>query len=318
VYDRLSKQIHLFKRGDRRKRLSATIINIEDSEVEEIIGKELYAKLIEDLEILDTIFTPPHLACIKEGSQSLLFFGSAMNNFGIEIFLQRFLQYAQSPMSRMANVSGGSIGNNAQDNAADTSINTSSETPENSSNTLSLSAQSPKPSHELEITPNYPEFTGFVFKLQANLNPKHRDRMAFVRICSGMYEKGMKVNHHRYKNKVITLSNAQSLFAQDRESIEIAYPGDIIGIHNPGCFAIGDTIYTGNQVISYPGIPSFSPEKFAFIRNLNPSAYKKFHKVSIIPCCILLTNLIVKNLKGTGRTVARRSGTNVTRTIEYR
>lgn len=111
----------------------------------------------------------------------------------------------------------------------------------------------------------------------ANLDPKHRDRMAFIRVCSGTYKKGMKVGHSRLK-KTINLSSAQSLFAQDRESIIEAFPGDIIGIHNPGHFAIGDTIYTGSKK-SFPGIPSFSPEKFAYIRNPNPSTYKKFQKV---------------------------------------
>lgn len=127
------------------------------------------------------------------------------------------------------------------------------------------------------ITPDNNEFSGFVFKLQANLDPKHRDRMAFIRVCSGTFRKGMKVNHSRMK-KSINLSSAQSLFAQDRESILEAYPGDIIGIHNPGHFAIGDTIYTGTKRVSFPGIPSFSPERFAYIKNPNPSTYKKFQK----------------------------------------
>lgn len=254
---------------------------------------------MDDIDILDTIMSPPDFTRIKDGSQSLLFFGSAMNNFGIEIFLQRFLQYAQSPMSRTASILSGGGGSGSKDTViTDTDTDSSSrqlpvDPPEDNT---PVSSQLQKPSTEQWISPEYPEFTGFVFKLQANLNPKHRDRMAFIRICSGMYEKGMKVNHHRYKNKVLTLSNAQSLFAQDRESIDIAYPGDIIGIHNPGCFAIGDTIYTGNPVISYPGIPSFSPEKFAFLRNLNPAAYKKFHKVRSSHICFVffLYLLLVK------------------------
>jgi peptide chain release factor 3 len=127
------------------------------------------------------------------------------------------------------------------------------------------------------IMPDNDEFTGFVFKLQANLDPRHRDRMAFIRICSGTFRKGMKVGHSRMK-KTINLSSAQALFAKDRESITEAYPGDVIGIFNPGHFAIGDTIFTGNRRIAYPGIPSFSPEKFAYLRNPNPSTYKKFQK----------------------------------------
>lgn len=177
----------------------------------------------------------------QTGEQAPLFFGSAMNNFGVELFLQTFINLALPPTGKNAIIEA--EGNRKQD----------------------------------IVSPSYEGFSGFIFKLQANLDPKHRDRMAFVRICSGVYQKGMKISHSRLK-KSINLSTAQSLFAQDRESIITAYPGDIIGIHNPGHFAIGDTIFTGNKKITYPGIPSFSPECFAYIRSNNPSAYKKFQK----------------------------------------
>merc|ERR1712174_58996 len=121
---------------------------------------------------------------------------------------------------------------------------------------------------EAIVPPEHEEFTGFVFKTQANLDPKHRDRLAYVRIVSGKYEKGMKVGHSRSKsNKRYNLAQAQALFGNDRESVEIAYPGDVIGINNPGNFAIGDTLYTGPMKVAFPGIPSFSPEKFCYIRN---------------------------------------------------
>ena len=129
------------------------------------------------------------------------------------------------------------------------------------------------------ISPEYEEFTGFVFKTQANLDPKHRDRLAYVRIVSGSYQKGMKVGHSRSKmGKKYNLAQAQALFGSDRETVDIAYPGDVIGINNPGNFAIGDTLFTGNNLIAFPGIPSFSPEVFAYIRNPNPSTYKSFQK----------------------------------------
>jgi len=132
---------------------------------------------------------------------------------------------------------------------------------------------------EDEVTANYPEFTGFVFKMQANLDPNHRDRLAYVRVVSGKYEKGMKVKHSRSKNnKSYNLAAAQALFGQNRESIDEAYPGDVIGINNPGLFAIGDTLYTGAKKVSFPGIPAFSPEKFAYITNPNPSTYKSYSK----------------------------------------
>lgn len=245
VYDRATKQVHLFTRGDRRRKISANIVSLEDPLLEEVIGSELHMKLLEDIEMLDGLIPAPDIPSIQRGQQSPVFFGSAMTNFGVELFLNTFLEYARMPPGREA------------------SCNTSPMTNEKETKV---------------VDPDYEHFSGFVFKLQANLDPKHRDRMAFIRVCSGTFRKGMKVGHSRMK-KAINLSSAQSLFAQDRESITEAYPGDVIGIHNPGgTFAIGDTIYTGQKRIVYPGIPSFSPERFAYIRNPNPSTYKKFQK----------------------------------------
>jgi peptide chain release factor 3 len=126
------------------------------------------------------------------------------------------------------------------------------------------------------IAPDHPEFSGFVFKLQANMDPRHRDCLAFVRVCSGKFTKDMTVTHAR-TGKAIRLARPQKLFARERESLEEAYAGDVIGFNNPGAFAIGDTIYTGVKLV-YPGIPSFSPELFAHLRNPNPAQSKKFQK----------------------------------------
>jgi peptide chain release factor 3 len=131
-------------------------------------------------------------------------------------------------------------------------------------------------SREGEVDPLRPEFSGFVFKLQANMDPRHRDRVAFVRVCSGRFEKDMTVRHAR-SGRTIRLSRPQKLFGQDREVVEDAYPGDVIGLNNPGMFAIGDTLYVGSKV-EYEGIPCFSPEIFAWLRNPNPSAFKSFRK----------------------------------------
>ena len=242
VLDRASNMVHLFSRGDRRKKIDANVVALDDPVLEEVIGAELMTKLLEDIEMLDGLISQPDIERIHSGDQSPLFFGSAMTNFGVELFLQRFLEFARKPAGREVTTVDG-------DGTQQNSI----------------------------ICPEHDGFTGFVFKLQANLDPRHRDRMAFIRVCSGTFRKGMKVGHSRMK-KSINLSAAQSLFAQDRESIEEAFPGDVIGIFNPGHFAIGDTIFTGNKRIAYPGIPSFSPEKFAYIRNPNPSSYKKFQK----------------------------------------
>ncbi|WP_185466977.1 MULTISPECIES: peptide chain release factor 3 [unclassified Synechococcus] len=139
-------------------------------------------------------------------------------------------------------------------------------------------AQQPvaRTSQDGPIDPLRPEFSGFVFKLQANMDPRHRDRVAFVRVCSGRFEKDMSVRHAR-SGRTIRLSRPQKLFGQDREVVDDAYPGDVIGLNNPGMFAIGDTLYVGPRV-EYEGIPCFSPEIFAWLRNPNPSAFKSFRK----------------------------------------
>ena len=126
------------------------------------------------------------------------------------------------------------------------------------------------------VDPLRSSFSGFVFKLQANMDPRHRDRVAFVRVCSGRFEKDMTVRLAR-TGKSIRLSRPQKLFGQERSVVDDAYPGDVIGLNNPGMFAIGDTLYTGSRV-EYEGIPCFSPEIFSWVRNPNPSAFKNFRK----------------------------------------
>ncbi|MDA0292121.1 MAG: peptide chain release factor 3 [Cyanobacteria bacterium] len=139
-------------------------------------------------------------------------------------------------------------------------------------------AQKPvaRQSREGPIDPLSTDFSGFVFKLQANMDARHRDRVAFVRVCSGKFEKDMTVQHAR-SGRSIRLSRPQKLFGQDREVVDEAFPGDVIGLNNPGMFAIGDTLYSGARV-EYEGIPCFSPELFAWLRNPNPSAFKSFRK----------------------------------------
>jgi peptide chain release factor 3 len=233
VFDRQKQQIHLFERtAHGSKEAKDTIVNLGDPRIEDLLEKDLYYQLKEDIEVLQELGLDLDLEAVHAGQMTPIFFGSAMTNFGVELFLNNFLQYALKPGSR------------------------------NSTNG--------------EIPPTYPEFSGFVFKLQANMDPKHRDRVAFVRVCTGKFEKDMVVNHAR-SGKTVRLSRPQKLFAQDRESIEEAYPGDVIGLNNPGVFAIGDTIYTG-QKLEYEGIPCFSPELFAYLRNPNPSKFKQFRK----------------------------------------
>ena len=135
---------------------------------------------------------------------------------------------------------------------------------------------SSRSSNQGNIEPTASIFSGFVFKLQANMDPKHRDRVAFIRVCSGRFEKDMSVKHSR-TGKIIRLSRPQKIFGQDREVVDDAYAGDVIGLNNPGMFSIGDTLYTGSH-LEYEGIPCFSPEIFSWLRNPNPSAFKNFRK----------------------------------------
>ena len=244
VLDRQENVVHLYKRAEKRGGKAEVVqVPMEDTETLQklIDDDELFEKLQEDAEILEELIQPLDIDRVMKGEQSPLFFGSAMTNFGVQLFLDKFCQMGTKPMGRKA-------GDEDSDSAD-------------------------------VIGPEHEEFTGFIFKTQANLDPKHRDRLAYVRVVSGKYEKGMKVGHSRSKpNKKYNLAQAQALFGSDRSTVEVAYPGDVIGINNPGSFAIGDTLFTGNSKVVFPGIPSFSPEKFAYIRSPNPSDYKSFRK----------------------------------------
>jgi peptide chain release factor 3 len=234
VFDRHQQKVHLFERTAHGSREAMdTVMDLHDPRLKEVLDKELFDQLHDDLELLNGVASELDLEAIHAGYMTPVFFGSAMTNFGVELFLHYFLEYALKPGNRNSNVGS--------------------------------------------IDPSYPEFSGFVFKLQANMDPKHRDRVAFIRVCTGKFEKDMIVSHAR-TGKTVRLSRPQKLFAQDRESIEEAYPGDVIGLNNPGVFAIGDTIYTGGKKLEYEGIPCFSPELFAFLRNPNPSKFKQFQK----------------------------------------
>jgi len=134
----------------------------------------------------------------------------------------------------------------------------------------------PPPSPRAGVDPASEAFTGFVFKVQANMDPRHRDRVAFVRVCSGEFARDMTVRNAR-TNAQLRLSRAMRLFADDRESLEVAYAGDVVGLANPGAFAIGDTLYEGSPVEFAP-IPAFAPEHFASVRSIEVSGYKAFGK----------------------------------------
>lgn len=260
VLDRLSNIVHLYQKPVRRGG-KAEVIEVpitDEAKLEELIDDDqLFQQLMEDYELLTELLNPLDIDRVMAADQSPLFFGSAMTNFGVQLFLDKFCDMGTKPLGRPAV---------KKDDAP-------------KKKKKSAAVEEEEEGEEEMIPPDNEDFTGFVFKTQANLDPKHRDRLAYVRIVSGVYRKGMKVGHSRSKaGKKYNLAQAQALFGNDRESVEIAYPGDVIGINNPGNFAIGDTLYTGTQKVAFPGIPSFSPEKFAYIRNPNPSTYKAFQK----------------------------------------
>ncbi len=233
VFDRRKRQFHLFERTAHGSREAGEIVlPWDDPRLDELIDPVLFSEFKEELELIEEAGTDLDLDLVHAGKMTPVFFGSAMTNFGVKLFLDAFLDYALKP--------------------------------------------GPRASSAGDIPPTHEDFSGFVFKLQANMDPKHRDRIAFVRVCSGKFEKDMVVSHARL-GKSVRLSHPQKLFAQGRESLSEAYPGDVIGLNNPGVFAIGDTIYQGKK-LEYEGIPCFSPELFAYLRNPNPSKFKQFHK----------------------------------------
>lgn len=233
VYDRLTRQAHLYQRTEHGAyRAPVELTDLSDPKVEAVIGGRELAALREDLDLLDAAGAQFQEDGFLTGAISPTFFGSAVNNFGVDIFLNSFVEHAPQPGARRTD-------------------------------------------HGL-LEPNDETFTGFVFKIQANMDKQHRDRVAFLRVCSGRFEKDMAVTNVR-SGKQVRLSRPHKMFAQERETVEEAYPGDIIGLMNPGVFAIGDTVTNGRKVQFEP-IPHFSPERFASVRTPSPAKRKSLQK----------------------------------------
>lgn len=235
VYDRQSQHILAFRDfHSGQKRISAESIDIKETErIDEMIGAGLRASLEEEIDLLDGAGYDFDLDDIRSGQLSPVFFGSALNNFGVEPFLKSFLSLTVPPLPR---VSQGEI-----------------------------------------IDPCSEEFSAFVFKIQANMNKAHRDRIAFFRICSGRFERDREY-YHVQGEKNLRLSQPQQLMASDRSIINEAYAGDIIGVFDPGIFSIGDTVCEKSVRIRYQGIPSFAPEHFAAVERLDTMKRKQFEK----------------------------------------
>lgn len=234
VYDRKEEKVIIFEGGNHgQNEVKETIIDINDENIQNVLGENLYEKLMEDIELLDIAGDDFSEEKVRVGELTPVFFGSALTNFGVEPFLKEFLNLTSSPLPRNS-----SIG---------------------------------------EIDTFEEPFSAFVFKIQANMNKAHRDRLAFMRICSGKFEKGLEVNHVQGGKKV-KLTQPQQFLAQDREIVDEAYAGDIIGVFDPGIFSIGDTLCVNPKKFKFDGIPTFAPEHFARVKPVDTMKRKQFIK----------------------------------------
>lgn len=231
VYDRLTKKMHLFERTVGGKyQAPVSIGDLSDPSFKDKLDEVTYNQVSEELGMLDLAGESFEINEVLAGKTTPVFFGSGVNNFGVQLLLDGFLRYSPEPAARKVN---GDI-----------------------------------------VPTNHDQFSGFIFKIQANMDPKHRDRIAFIRICSGKFERDMTVIHQR-TGKSVRLSSSHKLFGSDRETVDEGYAGDIIGLVGHGDFGIGDTLTT-DKSIAYNEIPRFAPESFSYLHNPNTAKFKQF------------------------------------------
>ncbi len=235
VYDREKQAILAFNEFHRgQSKIHAIECTLDETEkLDGLIGRKLREQLADDIELLDGAGFEFDIDEVRAGRLSPVFFGSALNNFGVEPFLESFLKMTMPPLPRM--------------------------------------------SEDEIVDPLDPRFSAFVFKIQANMNKAHRDRIAFMRICSGRFERDREY-YHVQAGKPLRLAQPQQLMAQDRAIIDEAYAGDIIGVFDPGVFSIGDTICEKGMNVRFEGIPTFAPEHFAGVERIDTMKRKQFEK----------------------------------------
>ncbi|WRP08192.1 peptide chain release factor 3 [Rossellomorea aquimaris] len=232
IYDRFNNRIEQFRVEDEDRFIPLN----DEGEIEgehPLKESNLYDQTLEDVLLLNEAGNQFSRERISNGELSPVFFGSALTNFGVQTFLETYLQFAPSPQPRNSDAG--------------------------------------------EIEPTTEEFSGFVFKIQANMNPAHRDRIAFVRICSGQFERGMTVNLSR-TGKSIKLAQSTQFLADDRSTVNEAVSGDIIGVYDTGTYQIGDTLVQGKQGFQYEKLPQFTPELFVRVTAKNVMKQKHFQK----------------------------------------
>jgi peptide chain release factor 3 len=227
------QNINLFS-GDSRKNIEETIAleDVKNPELDKIVGQKAAETLREELELIKEVYPKFDRDQYLNGDLQPVFFGSALNNFGVRELLDCFVAIAPTPK--------------------------------------------PKDSETRLVEPTEQKMTGFVFKIHANMDPKHRDRLAFVKIVSGTFERN-KPYYHVRQHKNLKFSSPNAFFAEKKEIVDISYPGDIVGLHDTGNFKIGDTLTEG-EIMSFKGIPSFSPEHFRYINNADPLKSKQLEK----------------------------------------
>lgn len=233
IYNLWEKNINLFT-GDPRKNIEETIeiSDVDSAALEELIGSEAAETLREELELMQGVYPEFDREAYLAGNLQPVFFGSALNNFGVRELLDCFVEIAPTPRHKESDIR--------------------------------------------VVEPEEDNFTGFVFKIHANMDPKHRDRLAFVKIVSGKFERNKAYLHVR-NNKKMKFSSPNAFFAERKEIVDVSYPGDIVGLHDTGNFKIGDTLTEG-ETLRYKGIPSFSPEHFRYINNADPMKSKQLEK----------------------------------------
>ncbi|NRG47598.1 peptide chain release factor 3 [Bacillus sp. CRN 9] len=232
IYDRFNNRIEQFRVEENDRFVSLN----EDGEIDgdhTLKESGLYDQTLEEIMLLNEAGNEFSRERIANGELTPVFFGSALTNFGVQTFLESYLQFAPAPQ--------------------------------------------PRQSTEGEIDPLSKDFSGFIFKIQANMNPAHRDRIAFLRICSGRFERGMNVNVPRI-GKQIKLAQSTQFMADDRSTVNEAVSGDIIGIYDPGTYQIGDTLTTGKNQFQFERLPQFTPELFVRVTAKNVMKQKHFHK----------------------------------------
>ncbi len=233
IYNLYEKNINLFK-GDSKKSFKDTLAfdDLENPDLEKFIGDKAARTLRDNLELVNGVYPDFDKNAYLQGLQHPVFFGSALNNFGVRELLDCFIEIAPPPRAKKA--------------------------------------------EERVVEAKETQMTGFVFKIHANMDPKHRDRLAFVKIVSGTFERNKPYLHVRHDKK-LKFSSPNAFFAEKKEIVDVSYPGDIVGLHDTGNFKIGDTLTEG-EVLHYKGIPNFSPEHFRYINNADPMKAKQLYK----------------------------------------